>query len=167
MLLDLVSFIPSSMLLIRIFKKTPWNYNLRNRELSGRISTHFNLLIHCISYQYCNALTFRSNSAGQLLMWWQELIVSWRPIVVWSPFGHTRQTKAHEGNVRIVVLCATCDFLATLVALHSTLVSDLVNAGFELVDLRSLRACFPSKRGTNYCTFCLFEYLPFERCCPR
>ena len=40
---------------------------------------------------------------------------------------HMGQTRADEENVRIVELCTTCDFLAMLVALHSThciLVSD-------------------------------------------
>ena len=56
--------------------------------------------------------------------------------LLFDPFcGNPGQTRANEENVRIVVLCATCDFLATLVAPHSTLVSGLVNEGFEACEL--------------------------------
>ena len=63
---------------------------------------------------------------------------------------HMGQTRADEENVRIVELCTTCDFLATVVAMHSTLVSDLLDQSFELAELRGLQTCFPTKRKDDY-----------------
>ena len=58
---------------------------------------------------------------------------------------HTGQTRVHGENVRIVELCTTCDFLATLVALHLTPVSVSVagqSFGWRPSSIAwSLRAC--------------------------
>ena len=81
------------------------------------------LSIHCFAYQCVNFWLQFSWTVADVMAGANSELASEGSFVklLFDPLPcNTGQTRAHEENVRIVELCTTCDFLAMLVALHST-----------------------------------------------